>query len=89
MGHRAIVSSSRTGKVSLLQARKAAAAVKSTSRRSVRNRGRSDKGSPALNGKLAERYLGHFGGPSSKGTSNSQVSSGHKPSGKKGLRRAS
>lgn len=89
MAHRTIVKSFKTGKVSLLRARKAAAVVKSRRlKRKAAGKGGGKKsltigGSVSADSWLAKRYLGHFG------SSASREFSGTKSSGRKGLRRAS
>jgi hypothetical protein len=90
MGHRRIATTFKTGKVSLLQARKAAAAAKSIRlKKSVRKGTRSKDEWQSVNSSFAKRYLGYFGSGRPKTDSYSQRVAGAKSSGRKGLRRAS
>jgi len=90
MGHRRIATTFKTGKVSLLQARKAAAAAKSIRlKKNARKSTRSKHGSQSVSSSLAKRYLGYFGSGRPKTESNARRVSGSKSSGRKGLRRAS
>jgi hypothetical protein len=77
MGHRRIVTTFKTGKVTLLQARKAAAAVKSVRlKKSAKKSARSKLGSQSVRSSLAKRYLGYFGSGRPKTDSYSRRVSG-------------
>jgi hypothetical protein len=90
MGHRRIATPFKTGKVTLLQARKAAAVVKSIRlKKSAKKSTRSKHGSQSVRSSLAKRYLGYFGSGRPKTDSYSRKVSGTKSSGRKGIRRAS
>lgn len=95
MNRRPIIGSSKTGKVTRLQARKAAIAAKSlSSKRAAKKSGRFSDSSLAVESSFIERYLGHFGGSSEKKSpgarrSAAKSSANSSPSANKGLRRAS
>jgi len=90
MGHRRIARTFKTGKVSLLQARKAAAAAKSIRlKKGARKSTRSKHEWQSVNSSFAKRYLGYFGTGRPKTDSYSQRVTATKSSGRRGLRRAS
>lgn len=90
MGHRRIVTTFKTGKVTVLQARKAAAAVKAVRlKKSAKKSTRSKLESQSVRSSLAKRYLGYFGSGRPKSDSYSRRVSETKSSGRKGIRRAS